>query len=125
MTRTSYKPAGNSSTAANATSSFGSVLGPPQRCRFWHWCSVWSERRLANAQREEPAVTVFVRYVYPIYAEVDLDEREVIRVVVDDEAPRPEMLVLDADLHEVTVEVRAAAIEIAEDTLWPSWDYGW
>jgi hypothetical protein len=80
---------------------------------------------LIHAQGEEPDVTVFVRYLYPIYAEVDLEEREVVRVVVDDEAPRPEMLVLDGDLHEVTADVRAAAIEIAEDTLWPSWDYGW
>lgn len=70
-------------------------------------------------------MSVFVRYLYPIYAEVDLEEREVVRVVVDDEAPREEVVVLDADLRQTSPEIRAAALAIAEDTLWPSWDYGW
>ncbi|MGI8710748.1 MAG: hypothetical protein ACR2LA_07140 [Acidimicrobiales bacterium] len=70
-------------------------------------------------------MTVFVRYVYPIYAEVDLDEGEVVRVVVDDEAPSQPIEVLDAALDPVGPDVRDIALRTAESALWPSWDYGW
>lgn len=70
-------------------------------------------------------MTVFVRYMYPIYAEVDLDEGEVVRVVVDDEASSQAIEVLDDALDPVAPAVRDAALQTAESTLWPSWDYGW
>lgn len=63
--------------------------------------------------------------MYPIYAEVDLDEGQVVRVVVDDEAPSHAIETLDDALDPVGGEVREAALQIAESTLWPSWDYGW
>ena len=70
-------------------------------------------------------MTVFVRYMYPIYAEVDLDEGEVVRVVVDDEASSQPIEVLDDALDPAGPNVRDAALQIAESALWPSWDYGW
>lgn len=68
---------------------------------------------------------VFVRYMYPIYAEVDLDEGDVVRVVVDDEFPSVDPEVLDDALNPVNSEVKGAALRIAESAMWPSWDYGW
>lgn len=70
-------------------------------------------------------MTVFVRYMYPIYAEVDMDEGHVVRVVVDDEAPSQAIEVLDDSLNPVGPDLRDAALQIAEPTMWPSWDYGW
>lgn len=72
-------------------------------------------------------MAVFVRYMYPIYAEVDLDEGDVVRVVVDDESPSVRPEVLDDALHPVPVnsEVKEAALRIAESAMWPSWEYGW
>jgi len=63
--------------------------------------------------------------MYPIYAEVDLDEGDVVRVVVDDEAPSQAVDVLDDSLNPVGPEVKEAALRIAESRLWPSWDYWW
>jgi hypothetical protein len=70
-------------------------------------------------------VPVFVRYMYPIYAEVDLDEGDVVRVVVDGESPSVDPEVLDDAPNPVTSEVKDAALRIAESAMWPSWDYGW
>jgi hypothetical protein len=70
-------------------------------------------------------MTVYVRYLYPIYAEVDLDERDVVRVIVDDESPSQPVEVLDTSLAPVASDIRAVAIEVAESSMWPSWDYGW
>ncbi len=70
-------------------------------------------------------MTVFVRYMYPIYAEVDLDEGEVVRVVVDDESPSQAIEVLDDALDPAGPDVRDVALGIAESGLWPSWTYGW
>lgn len=70
-------------------------------------------------------MAVYVRYLYPIYAEIDLDEGDVARVVVDDEAPSQAADVLDESLRPVGPGVKAAALQIAESALWPSWDYGW
>lgn len=70
-------------------------------------------------------MTMFVRYMYPIYAEVDLDEGEVVRVVVDDESSSQAIEVLDDALDPAGPGVGDAALRIAESALWPSWDYGW
>jgi predicted DNA-binding antitoxin AbrB/MazE fold protein len=70
-------------------------------------------------------VSVFVRYMYPICAEVDLEEGEVVRVVVDDESPSQAVEVVDDSLQPVSAELKDAAVQVAESTTWPSWDYGW
>ncbi|MBP7404063.1 MAG: hypothetical protein KA973_03960 [Candidatus Microthrix sp.] len=70
-------------------------------------------------------MTVTVKYMYPIYAEVDLVEGAVVRVAVDDEASSQAVEVLDGALDPVGPDVRDAALRVAESTLWPSWDYGW
>ena len=70
-------------------------------------------------------MTVYVRYLYPIYAEIDLTERDVIRVIVDDESPSQPVELLDASMTPVALDVRASAIQVAESSVWPSWDYGW
>lgn len=68
---------------------------------------------------------VYVRYMYPIYAEVDLDEQDVVRVVVDDEHPSQPIEVLDDSFRPVSGALKDAALEVAESITWPSWDYGW
>ena len=70
-------------------------------------------------------MTVMVKYMYPVYAEVDLVEDAVVRVAVDDEASSQAVEVLDRALDPVRTDVRDAAIQVAESTSWPSWDYGW
>lgn len=70
-------------------------------------------------------MSVLVKYTYPIYAEVDLDEGAVVRVVVDDEATSQAIEVLDDDFDLVSSDLRETALRVAESTIWPSWDYGW
>lgn len=68
---------------------------------------------------------VLVKYMYPIYAVVDLDEGAVTRVVVDDEAPSSPVEAFDLSLGALDVRAREQALAIAESDTWPSWDYGW
>jgi hypothetical protein len=68
---------------------------------------------------------VLVRYTYPIYAEVDLDAGDMVRVVVDDEAPAQPVEVVDTSFGSVSPRLRARALEVTESIDWPSWDYGW
>lgn len=71
------------------------------------------------------AMRVYVRYMYPIYAEVDLDEQDVVSVVVDDEHPSQPVDFLDDEFRPAPTELRDRALQIAESMTWPSWDYGW
>jgi hypothetical protein len=70
-------------------------------------------------------MTVLVKFMYPVYAEVDLDSRNVLRVVVDDESPAGTVEVLDDDLAPADDATRAGAISIVQEASWPGWTYGW
>lgn len=70
-------------------------------------------------------MSAFVRYLYPIHAEVGLKTGDVVRVVVDDEAPGRPVEVLDETLAPADPSTREAALQVAESMIWPSWDHGW
>lgn len=68
---------------------------------------------------------VLVKYMYPVYVEIDLDEAAVGRVVVDDEASAAPDEVIDLARDAVADEVHDRALAIAEADTWPSWEFGW
>jgi hypothetical protein len=68
---------------------------------------------------------MYVRYMYPIYAEVDLDSRAVVRVIVDDEHPSVPVEVLDDSFQPRPGVQTDDALQVAESVDWPSWDLGW
>lgn len=71
------------------------------------------------------AMFAYVRYRYPIYAEVDLDEQEVVRVAIDDQHLSQPFEVRDEALHPASGAVEVEALEVAESMPWPNWEHGW
>jgi hypothetical protein len=65
-----------------------------------------------------------VRYQADIWVEVDLDEDDVVRVVVDDQTMTVPVEVVDRGAAPAAAEGRARAQAIADSRDWPSWDYG-
>lgn len=68
---------------------------------------------------------VLVKYTYPVYVEIDLDEGAVGRVVVDDEASAAPDEVVDLARDAVADDVHDRALAITETDTWPSWELGW
>ncbi len=77
---------------------------------------------------------VSVRYRVTAYVDVDLDRGEIVAVFLDDESPRPDEHRDASDLVEpayaadgrpyavdITPELAARALAIAEDDTWPEW----
>jgi hypothetical protein len=69
-------------------------------------------------------VTVFVRYLVPVLAEVDVAAGRVIRVQVDDEAVGDAEQVFVVDGTDLADAEQEAAISVAEDSFWPAWEFG-
>lgn len=68
---------------------------------------------MPDSQVPEKAI-VTIRGTIPVYVEVDVESREVVRVIASDEE-----FVYDSDVDE-------KAKEIAENVdFWPGWDWGY
>lgn len=70
---------------------------------------------------------VVLKTTVPVYVTVDLEDRMVTEVHVDDEAPMTysEEATIEHG-PSATPEQRQAAIELAEGgTEWPAWEFGW
>jgi hypothetical protein len=68
------------------------------------------------------AMTVYVRYEVPVLVEVDLRHRKVVAVHVEDEAVSGPLEAVDGIGRKPR---RAAqAIDIAEASDWPTWQFG-
>ncbi len=69
-------------------------------------------------------MTVTLTYLVPVIVDVDLNEHNVTNVVVFDEAP--------SDWESATVDQNAPAkggqarraMEIADEAMWPAWQFG-
>jgi hypothetical protein len=61
---------------------------------------------------------LIVGYDCRVYAHVDTDRRQVVRVVVDDET------LGDATLVDGPPALERTALEIAEQAVWPAWSLG-
>ena len=85
------------------------------------------DKALAERERSEVQYRVQVAYTVPVEVIVDLQQGEVVRVVVVDEA-----VALDPEkgarqesvLEPVPSAVAKRAIEIAEGGFWPRWEHG-
>lgn len=74
--------------------------------------------------------TVIIEGTIPVYAIVDLEAKEVIQVVAEDsefEYSTPEVNIFTEDWKEIPTDDprHQEAFDIAEDTEWPAWDWGW
>jgi hypothetical protein len=69
-------------------------------------------------------MTVFVRYMVPVLAEVDIEAGRVVRVLVDDEAVGDAECALVSDSAELPAAEREGAIAIASSEPWPAWEFG-
>lgn len=69
-------------------------------------------------------MTVFVRYMVPVLAEVDIEAWRVVRVQVDDEAVRDaeDAFVIDGTVLSDADRDRSVTIASSED--WPAWEFG-
>lgn len=70
-------------------------------------------------------MSIYVRYLYPVYAEVVPEAGEVLRVVVDDERPIGSREVLDDSFAPMAGASREAGRGVAETAMWPRWEFGW
>jgi len=69
-------------------------------------------------------MTVFVRYMVPVLAEVDIEAGRVVRVQVDDEAvgdPEDAFVIDGTDLSDAD---RDRSVTIASSEDWPAWELG-
>jgi hypothetical protein len=69
-------------------------------------------------------MTVFVRYLVPVLAEVDTEASRVVRVQVDDEAVGGAEDAFVIDGSELSAADRDAAVAIASSGPWPAWEFG-
>lgn len=69
-------------------------------------------------------MTVFVRYMVPVLAEVDIEAGRVVRVQVDDEAvgDAEDAFVIDGTVLSEGDRDRSVTIASSED--WPAWEFG-
>ena len=67
---------------------------------------------------------MFVRYLVPVLAEVDIADGRVVRVQVEDEAVGDAEQVFAVDGTDLTDAEQEAAISVAEDSFWPAWEFG-
>lgn len=69
-------------------------------------------------------MTVFVRYMVPVLAEVDIEVGRVVRVEVDDEAAGDAegAFVIDGSVLSDADRDRSVTIASTED--WPAWEFG-
>ena len=68
---------------------------------------------------------VLVKYLHPVYVEIDLDDGAVERVVVDDEASVAPDEVVDLTRGAVADDVHDRVLTIAETDTCPSSEFGW
>ena len=69
-------------------------------------------------------MAVFVQYVVPVLAEVDLASGRVTHVHVEDEAVGDAEDVLVIDEPDLSAADRGRAIAVAADQPWPAWEFG-
>jgi hypothetical protein len=67
---------------------------------------------------------LYLQYRADVWVEVDTDEDDVVRVVVDDQTMTVPVEVVDRGAAPAATEGRARALAIADSRDWPSWDYG-
>ncbi len=67
---------------------------------------------------------MFVQYLVPVLAEVDLVAGRVVRVQVDDEAVSNPEQVFVVDGTDLTDAEQEAAVSVADDSFWPAWEFG-
>lgn len=69
-------------------------------------------------------MTVFVRYMVPVLAQVDVAAGRVVRVEVDDEAAgdAEDVFVIDGSVLSDADRDRSVTIASSED--WPAWEFG-
>jgi hypothetical protein len=69
-------------------------------------------------------MTIFVRYLVPVLAEVDTEASRVVRIQVDDEAVGRAEDAFVIDGEELSAADRDAAVAIASSGPWPAWEFG-
>ena len=69
-------------------------------------------------------MAVFVRYLVPVLAQVDLASGQVTRVHVEDETVGEAEDVLVIDEPEVSAADCERAIAVAAEQPWPAWEFG-
>lgn len=69
-------------------------------------------------------MAVFVRYLVPVLAEIDLAADQVTQVHVEDEAVGEAADVLVIDEPDLSAADREHAIAVATDQPWPAWEFG-
>jgi len=83
-----------------------------------------------SAETLPVSTRVTLSYTTSVFVAVDLDARDVQRVVLYDEGLKRLPGDGAIDYHDrpnspVTAEDEQTAYEIAEHSTWPSWDFGW
>jgi hypothetical protein len=69
-------------------------------------------------------MSYLVKYLVPVYVEVDGDE--VVSVHVGDEEIGRPVAVLDEDfVTEIDGDEAVPALKVAEAASWPGWEFGW
>lgn len=69
-------------------------------------------------------MAVFVQYLVPVLAEVDLASGRVTHVHVEDEAVGDADDVLVIDEPDLSAADRERAIAVAAEQPWPAWEFG-
>lgn len=107
------------------------ILGSfPTAERAAHVAQMVAPLLAARAADEIPKSVRYVLHV-PVYVELDLTTLEVERVVVDDENPVDGWFnvrrVEDVDGNRLDLpgEVVAGLPLVADDQMWPAWEFGW